>query len=89
MENRIGLIGIVVEDPKLSAEKVNELLSLFSDIIIGRMGIPYEKRSVCLISVMVDGTNDRIGALCGKLGRIQGVNVKSVLSSKIYKGEEL
>ena len=89
MENRIGLIGIVVEDPKFSAEKVNELLSLFSDIIIGRMGIPYEKRSVCLISVMVDGTNDRIGALCGKLGRIQGVNVKSVLSSKIYKGEEL
>ena len=88
MENRIGLIGIVIEDPKLSAEKVNEILSLFSDIIIGRMGFPYEKRSVCLISVLVDGTNDRIGALCGKLGRIQGVNVKSVLSSKIYLGEE-
>ncbi|MBE7092428.1 MAG: CopG family transcriptional regulator [Clostridiales bacterium] len=87
MENRIGVVGIVIDDPKKSAESVNELLSDFSDIIIGRMGIPYEKRSICIISVMVDGTNDRIGALCGKLGRLEGVNAKSVLSTKIYKGE--
>ena len=87
MENRIGVIGIVIDDPKHSAEAVNELLSAFSDIIIGRMGIPYQKRSVSVISVMVDGTNERIGALSGKLGRIQGVNAKSVLSNKIYQGE--
>ena len=87
MENRIGVIGIVIDDPKVSAESVNELLSAFSDIIIGRMGIPYKKRSVSVISVMVDGTNERIGALCGKLGRLQGVNAKSVLSNKIYQGE--
>lgn len=87
MENRIGVIGIVIDDPKQSAEAVNELLSAFSDIIIGRMGIPYQKRSVSFISVMVDGTNERIGALCGKLGRLQGVNAKSVLSNKIYQGE--
>ncbi len=88
MENRIGVIGIVIDDPKKSAETVNELLSAFSDIIIGRMGLPYEKRKISIISVMVDGTNDRIGALCGKLGRLDGVNAKSVLSTKIYKGEE-
>jgi putative iron-only hydrogenase system regulator len=87
MENRIGVIGIVIDDHKKSAEQVNELLSAFSDIIIGRMGIPYEKRSICITSVMVDGTNDRIGALCGKLGRLDGVNAKSVLSTKIFKGE--
>ncbi len=84
MEKRIGIIGIVVEDHERSAEQVNELLSLYSDIIIGRMGLPYRKRSICVISVTVDGTNDRIGALCGKLGRIDGVNVKSVLTSKTY-----
>ena len=88
MENRIGMVGIVIDDPKQSADKVNGLLSEFADIIIGRMGLPYKKRSVCVISVTVDGSNDRIGALCGKLGRVNGVNVKSVLSSKIYKGEE-
>ena len=87
MEKRIGIIGIVIDDPKKSAEKVNELLSEFSDIIIGRMGLPYKKRSVSIISVMVDGTNDRIGALSGKLGRIEGVNAKSVLSNKKYEGE--
>lgn len=88
MENRIGVIGIVVDDPKKSAEAVNELLSAFSDIVIGRMGLPYQKRKISIISVMVDGTNDRIGALCGKLGRLDGVNAKSVLSTKVYKGEE-
>ena len=87
MEKRIGIIGIVVDDPKKSAEKVDVLLSEFSDIIIGRMGLPYKKRSVSIISVMVDGTNDRIGALSGKLGRIEGVNAKSVLSNKKYEGE--
>ena len=87
MEKRIGIIGIVIDDPKKSAEKVNELLSEFADIIIGRMGLPYQKRSISIISVMVDGTNDRIGALSGKLGRIEGVNAKSVLSNKKYEGE--
>ncbi len=88
MEERIGVIGIVIDDPKKSAESVNEILSAFADIIIGRMGIPYKKRNVSIISVMVDGTNERIGALCGKLGRINGVNAKSVLSTKIFEGEE-
>ena len=87
MEKRIGIIGIVIDDPKKSAESVNELLSEFSDIIIGRMGLPYKKRFVSIISIMVDGTNDRIGALSGKLGRIEGVNAKSVLSNKKYEGE--
>ncbi len=89
MENRIGIIGIVIDDPKKSAETVNELLSEFSDIVIGRMGLPYKKRHISIISVMVDGTNDRIGALCGKLGRLEGVNAKSVLSNKKYEGKEL
>lgn len=89
MEHRIGIVGIVVEDPRQAAELVNRILSHYGDIIIGRMGLPYQKRSVCIISVMVDGTNDQIGALTGKLGRIPGVNVKSVLTSKNYKDEEV
>jgi hypothetical protein len=31
---------------------------------------------------MVDGTNDDIGALSGKLGKIKGLSVKSALSKK-------
>ena len=89
MENRIGVIGIVIDDPKQSAEAVNELLSAFSDIIIGRMGIPYQKRSVSFISVMVDGTNERIGALCGKLGRLQGVNAKKMNIQDYHRGNKI
>lgn len=85
--NRIGLVGIVVEDTK-QAEHVNAILSEFADIIIGRMGLPHKKRGVCVISVIVDGTNDKIGAMCGKIGRIQNVSVKSVLTSKSYPEEE-
>ena len=87
MEKRIGIIGIVIDDPRKSSESVNEILSSFADIIIGRMGLPYQKRSISIISVMVEGTNERIGALCGKLGRLDGVNAKSVLASKKYEGE--
>ena len=88
MEKRIGLVSIVVEEPQKSAEAVNELLSAYGDLIIGRMGLPYRKRGISLICVMVDGTNDAIGALTGKLGRLSGVSVKSVLTSKSYREDE-
>ena len=43
MENRVALIGIVVENYD-SVEKLNELLHEYGEIIIGRMGIPYKNR---------------------------------------------
>ena len=81
MDNRIGVIGIVVEDLSQIAE-VNDILHQYSSIIIGRMGIPYKERGVNVISIIVDGTTDEIGALSGKLGKIQGLSVKSALSKK-------
>ena len=87
MDRRIGIVGIVIEDARQAAEPVNRILSQYGDIIIGRMGLPYPKRGVCVISIIVDGTNEQIGALTGKLGRIVGVNVRSVLTSKNYKDE--
>ena len=44
------------------------------------MGIPYKERNISVISLMVDGTTDRINALTGKLGRIEKVQVKSMLT---------
>lgn len=81
MDKRIGVIGIVVEDLSQIAE-VNDILHQYSSIIIGRMGIPYKERGVNVISIIVDGTTDEIGALSGKLGKIQGLSVKSALSKK-------
>lgn len=75
---RLGFIGILVED-LTSVEKVNETLSQYGTLIVGRMGIPYRDRGVSVISLVVDGTNDEVSALTGTLGRISGISVKSML----------
>ena len=83
MENRIGVIGIVIEDlSQITA--VNDILHQYGNVIIGRMGVPYKEKGVNVISLIVDGTTDEIGALSGKLGKILGLSVKSALSKKSY-----
>ena len=80
MENkRLGVIAIVIEDLE-QAEQVNALIHVYNDLMVGRMGIPYKERNISVISLMVDGTTDRINALTGKLGRIEKVQVKSMLT---------
>lgn len=81
MNTRIGVVAIIIEE-KESVEIVNKLLSNYGNIIVGRMGIPYKEKSLSVISVIVDGTTDEIGALTGKLGRVSGVSVKSALTQK-------
>jgi len=82
MSQRIGVIGIVIEDRKRTAARINQILGEYADLIIGRMGIPYRERNVSVISLIIDGDTDKIGALTGKLGNIKGVQVKSALVSK-------
>ncbi|HHY77603.1 MAG TPA: CopG family transcriptional regulator [Clostridiales bacterium] len=79
MDKRIGIIGIVVEDLS-SAERVNAILHDYANLIVGRMGIPYRERGVSVITLIVDGSNDDISALTGKLGRIPGVTAKSMVT---------
>ena len=81
MDKRIGVVGIVIENFE-NANKVNEVLHDFANIIVGRMGIPYRDRGVSVISLIVDGTTDELSAMTGKLGKIEGVNVKSALTKK-------
>ena len=77
--SRIAVIAIVVEDQE-SAVKINELLHEYGKYIIGRMGIPYPARSISLISVAIDAPADEISALTGKLGKVDGVTVKTAYS---------
>lgn len=79
-ENRIAVIGIVVSNREEAAKKVNDILSNYGEIIVGRMGLPYKDREISVISIIVDGTNDDIGALTGKLGNIKGIKVKVALT---------
>lgn len=86
MNSRVALIGIVVENFS-SVEALNGLLHEYSDYIIGRMGIPYKKRGVSVISVAIDADNDIISALSGKIGRLDGISSKTVYA-KLPEGEE-
>ncbi|MHB8918378.1 MAG: TM1266 family iron-only hydrogenase system putative regulator [Desulfocucumaceae bacterium] len=80
-ERRIGVIGIVIENRE-QAPRINSILSACGEVIVGRMGIPYRERGLSVISLIVDGSTDEIGALAGKLGQISGVQVKSALVTR-------
>ncbi len=81
MENtRIAVVGIIVRNRKEDSEKVNDILSQYGHLVVGRMGIPYKDKGISVISLIVDGTNDDIGALTGKLGNIKGIKVKSAVT---------
>ncbi|MGN1481950.1 TM1266 family iron-only hydrogenase system putative regulator [Porcipelethomonas sp.] len=79
MEKRIAVLAVIINNLEAS-ESVNEILHGFSDIIIGRMGIPYKERGVSVISVVVDADTDTISSLTGKLGKIDSVSVKAAIS---------
>lgn len=79
MDTRIALIGLVVEEPD-SVARLNEILHIYGDYIIGRMGVPHKERGISIISVAVDAPADIISAMSGKLGAIPGVSSKTIYS---------
>ncbi|MCD5405020.1 MAG: iron-only hydrogenase system regulator [Desulfotomaculum sp.] len=81
MEKRIGVVGIIVEN-RNSVSKINAILSEHADMILGRMGVPYKDKNFSVISIIIEGTTDEVGALTGKLGNVEGVIVKTALSNK-------
>lgn len=77
---RIGTVGIVIENRNIVLE-VQALLSEFGEIILGRMGVPDKESGISAISLIVKGSIEQISALSGKLGKLDGVSVKSALNS--------
>lgn len=80
METRIAVISMILENASC-AERVNAILHEYGECVIGRMGIPYRQKGVHIISVAVDAPPNAISALSGKLGRIQGVSLKTAYSA--------
>lgn len=89
MESRVAVIAILVRDTE-SVETLNRLLHAYGAYIIGRMGVPYPKRGVNIISVAVDAPQETVSALSGKIGRLPGVTAKTVYApaEPIEKGTE-
>lgn len=77
---RIGVMGIIIERDRNMAEGVQQVLSEHSDIIVARTGVPDKENEVYVISLIVKGSNERISALAGKLGKLPSVKVKTAVS---------
>lgn len=82
MSTRVAVMSIIVENGE-TVQSINEALHEYGEYIIGRMGIPYKKRRVNIISIAIDAPQDIISALSGRIGKLSGVNVKTAFSSVI------
>ncbi len=78
MELRVGTVLILVTNREV-VPRLNQVISQFSDIIIGRQGIRLQAQGKSIISLLLEGTTNQIGALTGQLGQLQGIETKSVL----------
>lgn len=85
METRVAVLGIIVEN-RDSVEALNHILHEYGDCIIGRMGLPYRERNINIVSIAVDAAQDRISALSGKIGKLNGVSVKTAYSNVTGNG---
>ena len=78
-QNRLAVLAVIVEEIQAAA-KVNALLSEYGEDIVGRMGLPYKEKDLSVISVVLDAPAEKINALTGKIGVIDGVSAKTLFS---------
>jgi len=79
LETRVAVLSIVVENRE-STEKLNAILHEYGEYVIGRMGIPYKQKNISVLSIVLDAPTEKINALTGKLGMIEGVYAKTLFS---------
>ena len=79
MEKRLGVVAVIVTDSN-SVSRLNQIFADYGDIILGRQGLPFKEKGVHIISLIVEGTTDQISALTGKIGKLEAIQVRSVLT---------
>ena len=83
--NRIATISIIVEKNEDAIIKnINDILHEYQDIILGRMGLPLKNPMVNIISIALLADENSINALTGKLGRLEGIQAKTLYSKNSY-----
>ncbi len=78
MEKRLGAALILIEN-RDSVNKLNQILSAHADVIIARQGLPLQSRNLSVISLVLEGTSDELSALTGPIGKLEGVQVKTLM----------
>lgn len=80
METRVAVMSIIVKDSD-GVEKLNSILHDYAEYVIGRMGVPYRVKGINIICVALDAPQDKISALSGKIGKIEGITVKTAYNN--------
>lgn len=80
MEKRIGVVAVIIHNRVEAIDRVNELLKTFGHLVIGRLGLPYPDRGVNIINLIVDASVEDVSSLTGKIGKIPGVQVRSLMT---------
>ncbi len=83
-EERIGFIGIVIDD-LTQAGRVNQLVSQYQSLVTGRIGVPDHENNRAVIGLLIKGSDAQVGAFTGKLGNVPGVQVKSAMAKNERK----
>ncbi len=78
-DTRIAVLSVIAEHRE-GAAQLNALLSEYAPCIVGRMGIPYQRKGVSVICIVLDAPVAHINALTGKIGQIDGLNAKTLFS---------
>ncbi|HHU52077.1 MAG TPA: CopG family transcriptional regulator [Firmicutes bacterium] len=81
-EERLAVIAVILENPTEIQCKVNQIISEAGEVIIGRMGIPDHSRNLGTIALIVEGTEDEINALTGRLGNVPGVSARATMAKR-------
>ena len=78
-ENRLAVLSVILESRE-EAPKLNALLSEYGEYAVGRMGIPYQKKGVSVVCMVLDAPTSVLNALTGKIGQLRGVTAKTLFS---------
>lgn len=84
MDKQIGTVSILVKDRKCIKD-VNNLLSEYHDMIMGRIGFPHHEKGIHVITVVVEGEGCDIMGLAEKLDKMDSVCTKAVLLCECNK----
>lgn len=86
MEKRLGTISIILDRHLAPLADINELIVQFGDCVIGRFGLPYPERGVSIITLITESSVERLSAFTGKIGKLPGVQVKSLMAKSRPEG---
>ena len=82
----IASVTMIANSNEIS-DRINDILHKYSDLLIGRMGMPYRKAGVYIINMTLDGHKSRIEELSHHLNILPGVSVKTTFAKGEFENE--